>query len=90
VCVERCEGVVLVQYVLKLADEFGQVFGRDSTVFEEADVLLVARSAQENREPRLAELPDFLALRGVVGLQSIESEAVRVQVLLLAIGQPVS
>jgi len=74
--VERRERVVVVEDLVEPRDELGEVFGRDGAVFDEREVLGVARPAEQDGEPGLPEFPVGRALLVVVGLQRVEGEAV--------------
>src|SRR5688572_10395389 len=67
VAVVGAGGVVARKDVAEAWHEAREVLGIDGGVLHEGDRLLVALHAQEQAEPRLAQLPDRLLLAGVVG-----------------------
>jgi len=66
---------VVVEHVHELLDVFGELGRRDRRVFDERVRFRVALEAHQQRNGRLAELPEFRLVLLGVGLEALEGVA---------------
>jgi len=77
--VEARERVLFLEHVLKVSHVVREVLGRDGRILDEGDVLGVRGSGEQDRCRALAELPEFGAVVGRVGLEGVErADGVRI------------